>query len=128
MNGKRRTAAETGTFDSGKQMNIEGFSNLPLSDYTPNKGTIASMLSHGRNNATTCRELSRLLDISPREVRRTIQRERRNGTPILSDSECGYWLADSREELLRCVAALQLRAGEIHETARALERAANGKT
>ena len=124
MSGKKRTAAETGTFDSGKQMNFEGFNTLPLSDYTPNKGSIASMLSRGRENAVTSRELSRLLDVSPREVQRFIQRERRSGAPIMSDSEHGYWLAESREELLNCVAALHLRAGEIHKTARALEKIA----
>lgn len=85
--------------------------------------SIADLLGTGRENATTRRELERLTNLDGRSVRLLIERERRSGTPILSDCASGYYLPASDDERAECVRSLRHRAGEIMATARALELA-----
>ena len=88
---------------------------------------MASLLCHGENNAITTRDLAALTEMHPRDVTDRIRRERACGAPIMSGRN-GYWLADDAEEVRRCAAALHKRAGEIHKTARALERLSDAET
>lgn len=84
---------------------------------------IADYLSRGRERALTSRELERLTNLDGRSVRLLIERERRSGTPILSDCASGYYLPASDEERAACVRSLRHRAREILITARSIERA-----
>lgn len=84
---------------------------------------IADYLSRGRESATTCRELERLTNLDGRSVRLLIERERRSGTPILSDCASGYYLPSTDDERAACVRSLRHRAREILTTARAIEQA-----
>ena len=47
---------------------------------------VADLLSHGRENAIPRRELERLTGLDGRTVRLMIERERREGRPILADN------------------------------------------
>jgi hypothetical protein len=115
---------------SGQQIALEGFDELTTLDFstifTPAQGTIAALLPRDRAAALTTRELCNLTGQRPRDITRRICAERRNGAPILSDPAAGFWLAADAAELARCARALHKRAGEIHRTARALERIATG--
>lgn len=81
---------------------------------------IADYLSRGRESALTSRELERLTNLDGRSVRLLIERERREGVPILSGHN-GYFLPGSEAEKAACVRSLRHRAGEIFATARAVE-------
>ena len=114
----------------GQQITLPGFEtpsgNEFITRFEAAQGTVAGLLPRGRKNALTTRELARITGITPREITRRICAERRAGSPILSDTAAGFWLAESTDELKRCTAALHRRAGQIHETARALEKCVRG--
>lgn len=115
----------TGGDGNGQQLRLGGFDNLSDSNsitaFCPRQGSIAALLSKGRGNAITTREISRISGLSPREVTRCICDERRHGAPILSDPATGFWLASNVEELRRCITALNRRACEILKTAQGME-------
>ena len=83
---------------------------------------IADLLHPGAENAISRRDLMALTGRSDRELRLKIEAERRHGIPILSDNIHGYFLPGSQAERERCVKSLRRRAGEIMETAAAIER------
>lgn len=64
--------------------------------FTPNgpggQRKVADLLSHGRENAIPRRELEKLTGLDGRTVRLMIERERREGSPILADNATGYYL------------------------------------
>lgn len=82
--------------------------------------SIADLLGTGRESAVTRQELERLTNLDGRSVRLLIERERREGVPILSGHN-GYFLPGSEAEKAACVRSLRHRAGEIFATARAVE-------
>ena len=84
---------------------------------------IADLLHPGAGNAIPRRDLIALTGLSDRELRQMIAAERRKGTPILSDNIRGYFLPGDSAERDRCVRSLRRRAGEIMETAAAIEQA-----
>lgn len=51
-----------------------------------------------------------------------IERERRNGVPILSDNQTGYFLAENDDERDTFVKSMLHRANEIRLTAAAIEK------
>lgn len=65
---------------------------------------VMKFLRHGEQNAISMGDLSRLLNLSPRAVRKAVEAERLTGKLILS-SERGYFLpgegAAGREEITR---------------------------
>ncbi len=84
---------------------------------------IADYLSTGRENARTGRDLAAMLGCSIRDISAGIERERRQGQPIIASCDAenpGYYLAETAEELQRYCNSLHHRAGEIHKTRRAL--------
>jgi biotin operon repressor len=83
---------------------------------------IADLLHSGAENAISRRDLIALTGLSDRELRLMIENERRQGIPILSDNIHGYFLPGDSAERDRCVRSLRRRAGEIMETAAAIER------
>lgn len=84
---------------------------------------IADLLLPGAENAVPRRDLMALTGCTDRELRRQIESERRQGIPILSDCLHGYFLPGDEAERDRCVKSLRRRAGEIIETAAAIEEA-----
>lgn len=76
---------------------------------------IADLLSHGRENAIPRRELD------GRTVRLMIERERREGRPILADNATGYYLPATEHKRAARVYSMRHRAVEILETAKAIE-------
>ena len=130
MRAKEKAAQVLQHPDGGEQTRLDGFDELPednfITAFSPLQGSIAAILSRGRAGALTTRELARITGRQPREITRAICFERRNGTPILSDTAAGFWIAEDAAELKRCTKALHRRAGEIHATARALESILKG--
>ena len=125
----KKTAPGVGSTESGNgQMTLQGV-RVPADDYitafTPAQGTIASLLRRGHENALTCREISELTGLNQRSVTMRVHQEREDGAPILSDST-GFWLAEDETDVMRCIISLHARAGAIHKTAMAMERAIKG--
>ena len=85
---------------------------------------IFDLLSPGAENGVGLRDLSHIANLSEREIRAEIQRERLNGAPILSDNKNGYFLPGNETELTYCIRSLRHRANEILRTANAIEKAA----
>ena len=83
---------------------------------------IAEHLLTGKENARTGKDLARALGCDPREISAGVERERRQGKPIIAscDPEApGYYLAGTAAELRQYCGRLRHRAGEIHKTRRA---------
>mgnify|MGYP001751713755 CR=1 FL=1 len=80
---------------------------------------IADLLSHGRENAIPRRELEKLTGLDGRTVRLMIERERREGRPILADNA----IPATEHERAACVRSMRHRADEIRKTAEAIDRA-----
>lgn len=95
--------------------------------FTPNgpggQRKVADLLSHGRENAIPRRELEKLTGLDGRTVRLMIERERREGRPILADNATGYYLPATEHERAACVRSMRHRADEIRKTAEAIDRA-----
>lgn len=89
--------------------------------FTPNgpggQRKVADLLSHGRENAIPCRELEKLTGLDGRTVRLMIERERREGRPILADNA----IPATEHERAARVYSMRHRAVEILETAKAIE-------
>lgn len=82
---------------------------------------IADLLLPGRENAIPRRELERLTGLDGRTVRLMIERERREGRPILADNAAGYYLPATEHKRAARVYSMRHRAVEILETAKAIE-------
>ncbi len=126
MSAHEKTAVSGTSTDSGEQMQLENFPEALPVHFTPAKGTIASILLFGQENALTAGEIAMITGLDRRKVTDRIRWERAAGAPIISNPESGFWLSDNRIEIWKCAAALHTRAGEIHRTARALEKTARG--
>lgn len=85
---------------------------------------ISDLLSHGAENGVGLRHLVHITNLSEREIRAAIQRERLNGAPILSNNRDGYFLPGNEAEVSYCVRSLKHRANEILKTADSIEKAA----
>ena len=78
---------------------------------------IAPLLLHGQANAIPLRHLKQLTGLPDRTVRILIERERRQGVPILSDNKRGYFLPANQTEVERFIQSMRRRASEILTTA-----------
>ena len=85
-------------------------------------GTISGLLLHGAENGLHLRDLSQIVGADPRIVRQMIHNERRQGTPILSNSKDGYYLPACEDEKEACVRQMRSRAREILAAAAGIER------
>lgn len=86
------------------------------------QGGITSLLMEGRSNALHLADLVRLTGWPERDVRKAIQQERQQGSPILSDNRSGYFLPGNEQEGGLCVRSLRHRAHEILRAAACIER------
>lgn len=121
---RKQKSAPSGQTEDGEQMYFPEFDTSFTEDYIRNykapQDSIAAILMRGQKNAITCKEISRITGLKARQITERVYYERRNGAPIVSDSYHGFWIASDVDDVKRCAAALHLRAGHIHETARAL--------
>ena len=122
-NNQARLGAGTPKRAEGTQTHL--FTN-PVNKFTTaapgGQRSIAELLGVGAENGITRRELERLTGLDGRSVRLLIERERREGVPILADNESGYFLPASEDERAACVRSMRHRAAEILITARAVEK------
>lgn len=79
---------------------------------------IADFLSYGPENGLKISDLERLTGWTSREIRKQIERERRTGTPILSNNRDGYYLPSDTSEAETFVRSMLRRSQEIAKTAR----------
>lgn len=80
---------------------------------------VAFYLDFGRKNAVTASRLAEILEIKDvRQVTKLIERERRAGVPICAsnDTNPGYYLAESPEELETYIASLNRRSRHLQAT------------
>ena len=88
----RPTGGTAGRAEAGVN-HADGYSQRQHNTQGPGgQREIVSLLSHGRENAIPRRELEKLTGLDGRTVRLTIERERREGMPILADNATGYYL------------------------------------
>lgn len=82
---------------------------------------VFEILKKGAENATTGKELCKILNLPIRELTRIIEKERRSGKPICAATgqHPGYYAAANKEELEKYCKRLFKRAGELHKTRRA---------
>lgn len=85
---------------------------------------IFELLTEGRENARTARELARVCNKTTREITIQVERERREGRLICAatGSNPGYYIPESPGELQRYCDQLKGRAIEIFKTRQALVR------
>ena len=84
---------------------------------------VTDYLLIGRENARTGRDIAAAMHCDIRDVTAGIERERRQGKPIIASCDPmkpGYYLAETAEELQQYCSKLHHRAGEIHKTRSAL--------
>lgn len=89
---------------------------------TKGGGMIQELLTQGRENARTARELADALGCTPRDITAAIERERRAGAAICAScgNPQGYYLAANEGELEIYCRRLKSRAIEIFKTRQAL--------
>lgn len=82
---------------------------------------VNELLSGGKENAKTGRELRELLNISERELMAIIEAERRAGVPICAStgSNPGYYIAANKQEMQDYCGSLLRRGGNLFKTRRA---------
>ena len=123
---KKNTRPAGGTARRAKQEKHQTSDNS-YSQNTTNQsggqaGTISGLLLHGAENGIHLRDLSQIVGADPRIVRQMIHNERRQGTPILSNSKDGYYLPACEDEKEACVRQMRSRAREILAAAAGIER------
>ena len=125
MSKKKRTRPSVGApgrAEAGVN-HAEGYSHRQHTTQGPGgQRKIVDLLSYGQENAVPRRHLEKLTGLDGRTVRLMIERERREGVPILADNATGYYLPATEHERAACVRSMRHRAVEIMRTARAIER------
>lgn len=118
MSREKRTRPDAATSRRARQEKQRTSSNSRNKHITQAPGGqwgIADLLLPGRENAIPRRELA------GRTVRLMIERERREGRPILADNAAGYYLPATEHKRAARVYSMRHRAVEILETAKAIE-------
>ena len=85
---------------------------------------VSDFLCIGQAHAIPLRDLVALTGQDSRTVRLEIERARRNGVPILSNSKDGYWMGEDPDEIAQFVRGMEHRAKQIQLTANAVREAA----
>lgn len=122
---KTRPAGDTAgrVVETGSASRADTTSNHDSTTSIPRAQAKIADLLPGRENAIPRRELERLTGLDGRTVRLMIERERREGSPILADNATGYYLPATEHERAACVRSMRHRAGEIMKSAQAIEQA-----
>lgn len=115
----RPDAATSRRAGQEKQRTSSNSRNKHITQAPGGQWGIADLLLPGRENAIPRRELERLTGLDGRTVRLMIERERREGRPILADNA----IPATEHERAACVRSMRHRADEIRKTAEAIDRA-----
>lgn len=89
MNENKKARSDAATSEQAKESPFAG--SLQHNKDNTKSNRIQAFLLEGEANALPMRELARLVGVSERQARKIIERERRNGSMILS-SDNGYFL------------------------------------
>ena len=117
----RPDAATSRRAGQEKQRTSSNSRNKHITQAPGGQWGIADLLLPGRENAIPRRELEKLTGLDGRTVRLMIERERREGSPILADNATGYYLPATEHKRAARVYSMRHRAVEILETAKAIE-------
>lgn len=118
-NEKARSDAGTTEQANERASTDTSFSNK----FNTNHLNVQGFLLEGEANALPMRELARLVGVSERQMRKIIERERRNGSMILS-SDNGYFLPSpdcERYEIRRYIHRADARMVTNRNTIRAMK-------
>lgn len=85
---------------------------------------IDEFLEHGVENARTLRYLKSILHQDGRTIRSAIEAARKDGVPIVSDCQHGYWLSNDPAEITRFSRSMKRRAAQIRLVAMCVEKGA----
>jgi len=88
-----------------------------------NQFIIEPMLSYGRENAVSTKELMTALNMTERELRARVAYERNHGAIICSSTTGGYFKFKSREELKEFYKGLERKATSIFQALRSARKA-----
>lgn len=121
MNIKEKARQDAATSERAKRREKHRAGGNSHNNFITGDGPISRYLLQGKINAIPRRELEQITGLDGRAVRLLIERERRSGTPILSDCSHGYYLPGDDMEKAACVRSLRHRARQIWVTARAIE-------
>ena len=107
----------------GQDRKSSGQAAIPVTSISPRPPVVNGVLQTfffqvGRTRYPA----GRLTGLDGRTVRLMIERERREGRPILADNATGYYLPATEHERAACVRSMRHRAAEILAAARAIER------
>ena len=85
---------------------------------------VRNYLLEGKQNAQTAKYLCQQMNITPRELTRAIEAERRAGTPICATcgQNPGYYIAVNKQEMEDYCEGLKHRAIEIFRTRKACKQ------
>lgn len=131
MTAKQKAAPGVTSTESGREEKAAalagGASDSFKMQFTTCGGVIASVLSEGRGNAVTGREIKRLLDLqSGRDVSSLVERERRGAVPICAtcnSNRPGYFMPETPGELETYCRSLRRRIKNVTATLDAMEKA-----
>lgn len=85
---------------------------------------VSNFLLEGKQNAQTAKYLCQQMNITPRELTRAIEAERRAGTPICATcgQNPGYYIAANKQEMEDYCKKLKNRAIQIFITRKACQQ------
>jgi biotin operon repressor len=81
---------------------------------------VLSCIPRGIDNAIHSKELSFMTGLSKRDIRIIIQKLRKDGEPICSLTNKGYWIAKNSDELYKCLSSLREQRDTLEDTIEAL--------
>ena len=124
MTTKEKARPAVGAAEQAEKAILAG-TNLSQNNFTIRQekpqGKIERLLSHGRENAIPLQHLVSLTGLPARQVRHMIQAERLQGAPILADSQNGYYLPGSQQDIEKFYRSMLHRAAEITRVATAVK-------
>ena len=107
---------------------LAGSTAIPNKQFITHRGTIASVLCTGKQNALTGREIRRILDLrNTREVTSRVETERQGGAVICATTgrTPGYFIPANLNELEEYNRSLHRRIKNVTATLDAMQRAAD---
>ncbi len=127
MTKTQETRSSAATPGRAKGTAAIGTTAAPTTNSTRSSGKrqdlmVSDFLGTGEESALPMRHLKSILHCDSRTIRRLIELERRQGIPILSNNQTGYYLAANQDEIKRFTRSMKHRANEILRTAAAIER------
>ena len=126
MREKENAPSMTAITERAEEMSAYGKAMISCLNFNTGRNRsqikIAGLLNYGAENAIPLRELGSMTGLDGRVIRRMVEKERRSGVPICSNTSTGFFLASSHKEVNLFVRQMRSRAREILKTADAVEQ------